>query len=44
MLKTIEWTLTAWEHYIYWSRRIDDTNRLTYAVSDKKVTIIACRY
>jgi len=84
MLKTIEWTITAWEHYVYWqtqdkktlvrinklidavvrepftgigkpeplkdnlagywSRRIDDTNRLVYAVSDKKVTIIACRY
>lgn len=84
MLKTIEWTMTAWEQYVYWqtqdkktlirinklidatmrepftgigkpeplrenlsgywSRRIDDANRLVYAVSDKKVTIIACCY
>ncbi len=84
MLKTIEWTITAWEQYVYWqtqdkktlsrinklidatirepftgigkpeplkenlagywSRRIDDTNRLVYAVNDKKATIIACRY
>ena len=28
----------------FWSRRIDDTNRLVYAVTDKHVTIIACRY
>ncbi|MBW4601791.1 MAG: Txe/YoeB family addiction module toxin [Calothrix sp. FI2-JRJ7] len=28
----------------FWSRRIDDTNRLVYAVDDEYVTIIACRY
>jgi len=28
----------------FWSRRIDDTNRLVYAVSDSHVTIIAGRY
>jgi toxin YoeB len=28
----------------FWSRRIDDTNRLVYAVDDKAVTIISCRY
>jgi toxin YoeB len=28
----------------YWSRRIDDTHRLVYAVEDGIVTIIACRY
>lgn len=28
----------------FWSRRIDDTNRLVYAVEDNKVTIISCRY
>lgn len=84
MLKTIEWTATAWEQYVYWqtqdkktllrinklidavvrepfsgigkpdplreslagywSRRIDDTNRLVYAIDDKRVTIVACRY
>lgn len=28
----------------YWSRRIDDTHRLVYAVGKTHVTIIACRY
>ena len=28
----------------YWSRRIDDTHRLVYAVDKTQVTIIACRY
>lgn len=28
----------------FWSRRIDDTNRLVYAVDDSYVTVIACRY
>ena len=28
----------------FWSRRIDDTNRLVYAVEDTAVTIISCRY
>jgi len=28
----------------FWSRRIDDTNRLVYAVDDKYLTIISCRY
>ena len=28
----------------FWSRRIDDTNRLVYAVDDTQITIIACRY
>ena len=27
-----------------WSRRIDDTNRLVYAVDDDRLTIISCRY
>ena len=27
-----------------WSRRIDDANRLVYAVNDTHVTILACRY
>ena len=27
----------------YWSRRIDDTNRLVYFASDDELTIIACR-
>jgi len=26
-----------------WSRRIDDTNRLVYAVDDVDITIISCR-
>lgn len=28
----------------FWSRRIDDTNRLVYAVSDTTITVISCRY
>lgn len=28
----------------YWSRRIDDTHRLVYAVDEARLTIIACRY
>ena len=28
----------------FWSRRIDDTNRLVYAVNDKYLTIISCRF
>ncbi|ELB2105361.1 Txe/YoeB family addiction module toxin [Vibrio parahaemolyticus] len=28
----------------FWSRRIDDTNRLVYAVDDQATTIISCRY
>jgi len=28
----------------FWSRRIDDTHRLVYAVTDNYITVIACRY
>lgn len=28
----------------FWSRRIDDTNRLVYAVDGSAITIISCRY
>jgi len=28
----------------FWSRRIDETNRLVYAVDDDYLTMIACRY
>jgi toxin YoeB len=28
----------------FWSRRIDDTNRLVYAVDDDELAVIACRY
>ncbi|MEA1924068.1 MAG: Txe/YoeB family addiction module toxin [Pseudomonadota bacterium] len=28
----------------FWSRRIDETNRLVYAVDDNFLTIISCRY
>jgi len=28
----------------FWSRRIDGTNRLVYAVDDDFITIISCRY
>lgn len=28
----------------FWSRRIDDTNRLIYAVDEQHITVISCRY
>lgn len=28
----------------FWSRRIDETNRLVYAVEENVLTIISCRY
>ena len=28
----------------YWSRRIDDVNRLVYAVDDVDITVISCRF
>lgn len=28
----------------FWSRRIDETNRLVYVVDDDSLTIISCRY
>jgi len=28
----------------FWSRRIDDTNRLVYAVEENALTIVSCRY
>ncbi len=28
----------------FWSRRIDDANRLVYAVDENQITIISCRY
>ncbi|PCI42625.1 MAG: hypothetical protein COB51_12760 [Moraxellaceae bacterium] len=28
----------------FWSRGIDDTNRLVYVVDDNQKTIISCRY
>lgn len=28
----------------FWSRRIDDANRLVYAVDDRYLTVILCRY
>ena len=28
----------------FWTRRIDDTHRLVYAVDDNQLTIISCRY
>lgn len=28
----------------FWSRRIDETNRLVYAVTDSHLTVISCRY
>ena len=28
----------------FWSRRIDDSNRLVYAVDERALTVISCRY
>jgi len=28
----------------FWSRRIDDTNRIVYAVDDDFITILSCKY
>jgi toxin YoeB len=28
----------------FWSRRIDETNRLVYVVDDDYLTVISCRY
>ncbi len=28
----------------FWSRRIDDTNRIVYAIDKNQLTIISCRY
>ena len=28
----------------FWSRRIDESNRLVYAVEKSKITVISCRY
>ena len=28
----------------FWSRRIDDTNRLVYVADNNQITIISCRY
>lgn len=28
----------------FWSRRIDQTNRLVYTVDDEFLTVISCRY
>lgn len=28
----------------FWSRRIDETNRLVYAVTDSHLTVLSCRY
>jgi len=28
----------------FWSRRIDDTNRLVYVIDDNAITVISCHY
>jgi len=28
----------------FWSRRIDESNRLVYIIDDTRLTIISCRY
>jgi toxin YoeB len=28
----------------FWSRRIDETNRLVYEIADAQINIVSCRY
>jgi toxin YoeB len=28
----------------FWSRRVDESNRLVYAANDSHITVISCRY
>ncbi len=28
----------------FWSRRVDESNRLVYAVDDSHITVLSCRY
>ncbi|OUR60052.1 addiction module protein [Colwellia sp. 39_35_sub15_T18] len=28
----------------FWSRRVDESNRLVYVVNDSHITVISCRY
>jgi toxin YoeB len=28
----------------FWSRRVDESNRLVYAVNDSHIAVISCRY
>jgi toxin YoeB len=28
----------------FWSRRVDESNRLVYSVNDSHITVISCRY
>ncbi|PKH04327.1 Txe/YoeB family addiction module toxin [Psychromonas sp. MB-3u-54] len=28
----------------FWSRRVDESNRLVYTVNDSHITVISCRY
>ena len=84
MGRTVAWTDTAWDDYLYWqeqdkktlkrinkllteikrspfegigkpealretlsgfwSRRIDESHRLVYAVDEFRITVISCRY
>lgn len=84
MSRTLAWTDTAWDDYLYWqeqdkktlkrinklvaeikrspfegigkpealretlsgfwSRRIDESHRLVYAVDEFRITVISCRY
>ena len=84
MSRTLAWTDTAWDDYLYWqeqdkktlkrinkliaeikrspfegigkpealkenlsgfwSRRVDESHRLVYAVEELRITVISCRY
>ena len=38
------WTDDAWEEFEYWSRHIDEKNRLVYKIENDIVKIIQCGF
>jgi len=36
------WNDKAWEEYIYWSRRIDEKNRIVYKQQNGQIIIVQC--
>jgi len=36
------WTDEAWVAYIYWSRRIDEANRIINKIEHKQIVIVQC--
>ena len=36
------WEDEAWEEYLYWSRQIDDKNRIVYKIENGIIRIFQC--